>query len=196
MDKDFQYAYVVTGGIATGKSTFLSYFSDFDVVDADKIAHELLDIHSEEIKDMFGSACVKEGKVDRKILGELVFSQETKRAQLESFIHPFIREEIFSRCERLELNAKPYFVDIPLYFESGEYDFSKVILVYAPYEVQLKRLMRRNDLSEEQAQKRLDAQIHIEEKKLKASFVVDNSHDKESLKNEVERFKDYADLKI
>lgn len=88
-----------------------------------------------------------------------------------------IREEILRRSELLEVTQKPYIIDIPLYFESSGYHCKMVVVVYAPVEVQRKRLMIRENFTKEEAQKRIDAQISIEEKKVMADFLINNSFD-------------------
>ncbi len=116
-------------------------------------------------------------------------------------MRPLIREEIFKRSERLEVKKKPYIIDIPLYYESDGYDCKVVVVVYAPIEVQRKRLMIRENFTKEEAQKRIDAQISIEEKKILADFLINNSFDMKFLESEIEKFikfvrGKYADCKI
>lgn len=92
----FEYAVVLTGSIGTGKSTVLKVFTSFgfDTIDADNVAHQVLQEQAEKIASMFGTAVVREGVVDRKALGEIVFSDSNKRKDLESLLHPLIYEEI------------------------------------------------------------------------------------------------------
>ncbi len=188
--------YILTGSIATGKSSVSKLLKSlgFEIVDADKIAKEL--INPSEIEKLFGEEYIKDGEVDRKRLGALIFSDSKKRALLESYLHPLIREEISKRVNRLKEEGGEYILDIPLFFESGEgYDKDEgVIVVYAPYKLQLSRLMKRDGLSEEEAKARIESQIDIEKKKKSADFVIDNSKDFKHLKDEVERF--YASIKI
>ncbi len=101
---------------------------------------------------------------------------------------PLIRQEIFRRSEILEQEKAPYIIDIPLYFESDGYDCKIVVVVYAPVEVQRKRLMERENFTKEEAQKRIDAQISIEEKKIMADFLINNSFDMKFLEEEIEKF--------
>jgi len=186
----YEYAIVLTGGIATGKSTVSSLLKaqDFEVIDADMIAKEILLLHVKEVKALFGDLVIVDGKIDRKALGCLIFNDKTEREKLNVFLHPLIREEIFRRSEVLEKKKQPYIIDIPLYFESDGYDCKIVVVVYAPIEVQRKRLMSRENFTKEEAQKRIDAQISIEDKRVKADFLINNSFDLKFLESEIEKF--------
>ena len=122
MQKDnnqFKYAIALTGGIATGKSTVASLFMlhGFLTIDADKIAHKLLDMHSDKIASMFGQEYVENGKVLRKELGKIIFTNEENKLKLESLLHPLIKDEIVKRSRLFESQDKPYFIDIPLFFD-------------------------------------------------------------------------------
>lgn len=192
MQKDnFQYAIALTGGIATGKSTVASLFMlhGFLTIDADKIAHKLLNIHSAEIAKMFGDEYVENGIVLRKNLGNLIFNNEKEKKKLENFIHPLIKEVIIKEARIFEEQKKPYLIDIPLFFESKNYDIKKSIVVYTPKEVQIQRLLKRDKSTEEEAMSRINNQMDIEEKKLLADYIIDNSKDLKNLQNEVERVK-------
>ncbi len=188
----FKHAIVLTGGIATGKSTAaaLLTLSGFRIIDADKIAHRVLESSHAEIAKLFGGEYIVDGKVDRKKLGALVFANRQKRLELEAIVHPKIKAEIEQQAKKQESFGKPYLIDIPLFFErEGAYDIEKVIVVYAPKEIQLQRLMSRDALSEEEALLRINAQLPIEQKREKATFVIDNSKDLLHLQKECERVK-------
>jgi len=199
----YKYAIALTGGIATGKSTVSSMLQShgFEVIDADKIAKEILPLHVKEVEEIFGDLVICDGMIDRKALGALIFNDKKEREKLNTFLHPLIRAEIFKRCDLLETKQKPYILDIPLYFESDGYSCNLVTVVYAPVEVQRKRLMIREDFTKEEAQKRIDAQISIEEKKIMADFLINNSFSMQFLEEEIEKFikyirGQYADYKI
>ncbi len=185
----YEHAIVLTGGIATGKSTVSSILKarGFEVIDADMIAKEILPLHVQEVEALFGSRVVREGVIDRKALGAIIFNDKNERAKLNAFLHPLIREEILRRSEILEQTKRPYIIDIPLYFESDGYHCKVVVVVYAPIEVQRKRLMIRENFTKEEAQKRIDAQISIEEKKIMADFLINNSFDRKFLDEEIEK---------
>ena len=186
----YEHAIVLTGGIATGKSTVSSMLKShgFEVIDADVIAKEVLPLHVKEVETLFGDRVIRNGSIDRKALGALIFNDKKEREKLNTFLHPLIRQEIFKQCDQLEEKKKPYIIDIPLYFESDGYACKLVAVVYAPVEVQRKRLMIREDFSKEEAQKRIDAQISIEEKKILADFLINNSFDMKFLESEIEKF--------
>ncbi len=186
----YEHAIVLTGGIATGKSTVSNILKThgFEVIDADSIAKEILPLYVKEVQKIFGDRVVKEGAIDRKALGAIIFNDKSEREKLNAFLHPLIREEIFKRSQMLEEKKKPYIIDIPLYFESDGYHCKVVVVVYAPIEVQRKRLMIRENFTKEEAQKRIDAQISIEEKKVMADFLINNSFDRKFLDEEIEKF--------
>ena len=186
----YEHAIVLTGSIGTGKSTVSSMLQHhgFEVIDADKISKEILPLHVEEVRALFGENVIVDGCIDRKALGEIIFNDKNEREKLNALMRPLIREEIFRRSELLEVKQKPYIIDIPLYYESEGYDCKLVVVVYAPVEVQRKRLMVRENFTKEEAQKRIDAQINIEEKKILADFLINNSFDMKFLESEIEKF--------
>ena len=199
----YEHAIVLTGSIGTGKSTVSSMLQHhgFEVIDADKISKEILPLHVEEVRALFGENVIVDGRIDRKALGEIIFNDKNEREKLNALMRPLIRVEIFRRSELLEVKKKPYIIDIPLYYESEGYDCKLVVVVYAPVEVQRKRLMIRENFTKEEAQKRIDAQISIEEKKIMADFLINNSFDMKFLESEIEKFMKYvrgkyADCKI
>ena len=187
----FDYAIALTGGIATGKSSIAKLFKEdgFEVIDADIIAHEVLDKEASRVAKMFGSKMVNGGRVDREALGKVVFSDATQRKRLEALLHPLIYEQIKQEAAKLERKKRPYIVDIPLFFETNRYAISKVLVVYAPVSLQLKRIVLRDGSSATEAQKRIEAQIDIEEKVKKASYVIENRGTLEALKEEYLRVK-------
>jgi len=188
----FKYAIALTGGIATGKSTVIDLLTHagFRVIDADKIAHEILDEESQAVADIFGETFVSDGKVDRKLLGSLVFADQEKRKSLEALLHPLIYNRIVEKAEKLNKRAEPYIVDIPLFYEGGRYAIENVIVVYAKKEQQLERLMQRDRFSKEEALSRIEAQIDIEDKRENATYVIDNSGNLKQLEFETARIKE------
>ena len=188
----FKYAIALTGSIATGKSSTVKLLEDFGfhIIDADKIAHKILDEQHQAIAEKFGETLVHEGKVDRKALGAIVFSDHTKRKELEALLHPLIYAEI----ERLSIEqdrlGKPYFIDIPLFFENKRYPIEKSLVVYTTKEQQLERLMEREGYTKEEALNRIQAQIPVEEKRKLATYVIDNSGTLTQLEKECERVKE------
>ena len=189
----FPNAYVITGSIASGKSTVVNLLKErgFSVIDADVIAHEQLEICKREILEVFGEQILDEaGKIDRKKLGAIVFHEPKKLKNLDQILHPKIKAEIFFKASQLESLGQVYFVDIPLFFEKKERyaEFKNVAVIYAPKELLLSRLMSRNGLNLEDAKARVELQMDIEQKKKMAKFVIDNSNDRENLELELEKF--------
>lgn len=185
----FKYAIALTGGIATGKSTVCNLLKlhGFLTIDADKIAHKLLDQNSSKIALMFGDEYVEDGKVLRKKLGKIIFSNEENKLKLEALLHPLIKDEIEKESRVFEEQKKPYFIDIPLFFEKMNYPISKSLVVYTPKEIQIQRLMQRDNITKEEALLKISNQMNIEEKKSMADLIIDNSSNLKNLQNEVER---------
>lgn len=187
----------LTGGIATGKSTVSQMLErrGAALVDADRIAREVVEPGQaplRQIAERFGQAVLNEdGTLNRRKLGQIVFSDEAERKALEAITHPAIRALMRERMERLEAE-KPdrlVVVDVPLLFESKLQSlFEQVLVVYVPRSVQLARLMERDGLAEEEARKRLDAQMDIEDKKRLADYVIDNSSGLAETEEQIERF--------
>ena len=127
--------------------------------------------------------------ISREKLGNIVFNNAEKKAKLESILHPLIQQYIAQECEILEKKKSPYFIDIPLYFES-KYEYKKrfVICVYATRDMQIQRIQARNNLSLEDAIKRVDSQIDIEIKRSKSDFVIENTSDLKTLQKNIESF--------
>ncbi len=185
----FKNAIALTGGISTGKSTVCNLFKlhGFLTIDADLIAHRLLDENSNKIATMFGNQYVENGKVLRKELGKIIFSNEENKLKLEALLHPLIKEEIIKESKIFEEQNKPYFVDIPLFFEKMHYPIAKSLVIYTPKELQIQRLMKRDTISEDEAKLKISNQMDIEEKRKLADMVIDNSQNLKHLQNEVER---------
>ena len=185
----FKNAIALTGGISTGKRTVCNLFKlhGFLTIDADVIAHRLLDENSNKISSMFGEQYVQNGKVLRKELGKIIFSNEENKLKLEALLHPLIKEQIILESKIFEEQNKPYFVDIPLFFEKMSYPIPKSLVIYTPKELQIQRLMKRDNIDENEAKLKISNQMDIEEKRKLADMVIDNSQNLKHLQNEVER---------
>jgi dephospho-CoA kinase len=173
----FKYAIALTGGIATGKSSASKIFKSLgcEILDADKISHEILDSEYENIAKIFGASLVVNQKVDRKALGAVVFDDKVKRQQLEALLHPLIYESIEKKSQLLDEKKCCYFVDIPLFFENRRYPIKRVLVIAVSPPLQLQRLMQRDGTTQKEAQKRIDAQLSIEEKIKNADYVIENT---------------------
>ncbi len=189
----FKYACVLTGGIATGKSTVCSLLKShgYSIIDADTVAKEQLENSKSELKELFGESIFDGLTIDRKKLADIIFNSQSQREKLNSLIHPKVRLEMKRLALEKERLNESYIVDIPLFFESGEYECEVSVVVYTPKDIQLKRLMKRDNISEEEAIKRIKSQIDIDEKKKKADWVIDNSSDLKQLEKETEKFIDF-----
>ncbi len=190
-------AIALTGGIGTGKSTTIKILESqgYQILDADKIAHQLLQEHRFEIAQHFGSDILEKGILNRKKLGAIVFQNTNELKWLEDFLHPLIREcmlkKAYEKAYELEKNHQAYFLDIPLFFEVGGkkcYPVSKVVLIYAPRVLQIERLLERDKLKEAEILQRLACQIDIEQKRTMSDYIIDNSSSLKDLNKQVERF--------
>ena len=182
----------LTGSIGTGKSTVASIFKELGayVIDADEVVHKLLkrkDI-KEKIRKEFGDVFTPEGEIDRKKLASIVFNNPEKKKKLEQILHPEVFKEIekfFKQVEEKDPNAVAI-ADVPLMIETGSYkNYYPVIVVYAPPEVQLERLIKRG-MDKEDALKRIKSQMPIEEKIKYADIVIDNTGSLQDLRKKVE----------
>ena len=176
----------LTGGIATGKSTVRQMFEDHKVptIDADKVGHEIINPGTSAYKTIvktFGKEILQsdtpQSPIDRAKLGALIFNDDAKRKQLNKITHPAIIKRIIYLIFLNFIRGEPaIIIDSPLLYEVGlDKICSKVILVYVPQELQLERLLARNPELGEQAEKRIAAQISIEEKKKRTKCVIENS---------------------
>jgi len=193
----FKYAIALTGGIATGKSTVASLLAlnGMRVIDADTISHEILDASLIWVQETFGDAYIQGSKVNRTKLGELVFSDEKMKKILEEFLHPKIRKEIEVRSIKQDSFKFPYLIDIPLFFENGAYNIKDSVVVYTPKDIQLQRFIKRNGYSEEESLNRIATQMPIDDKKAKATWIIDNSKNLKHLQKECEEFVDLIKAK-
>ncbi|MBJ7595374.1 MAG: dephospho-CoA kinase [Candidatus Dormibacteraeota bacterium] len=184
----------LTGGIATGKSTVAALLADRGaaVIDADAIAHEVLLPGAAAFDDVvrrFGAAVLDPGgAIDRAALGGIAFADPELRGELERITHPRINALMQERIlAALQSDAPLVAADIPLLFErDGENAFEGTMLVYAPAATQLLRIRERNGLDDTAAQRRLVAQLPIEEKRGRATWVIDNQGSREATTAQVD----------
>lgn len=178
----------LTGGIASGKSTVSSMFKRAGalIIDADKIARQVVEPGQpawRAIRVQFGKQVFSpDGTLDRQRLGEIVFKQERLRRRLEAIVHPQVRDQINEQIRHLGRSntGSVVILDVPLLFEAGmEEGLAEVIVVYTPQAVQRRRLMQRDGFSASEAQARMDAQMSMEEKRRRATRVIDNSGTRE-----------------
>jgi dephospho-CoA kinase len=174
----------LTGSIAVGKSFVSTVLAELGchVLDADETAREVVEPGSpalQKVVDEFGSEVLQgNGKLDRAKLGAIVFADSSKRAALNSILHPFIiakQDERLREWEALEPNGIAV-VDAALMIESGGYKrFDKLIVVHCREEVQIERLMTRSKLTRTEAEKRIAAQMPQAQKREFADYLIDTS---------------------
>jgi dephospho-CoA kinase len=178
----------LTGGIATGKSTFAAALRAVGcpVIDADQLARQVVEPGTPALAAIaaaFPGVVGADGQLDRKALGSLVFGDEGARRRLEAITHPAIRAAMRAETARLAAAGHDLaFYDAPLLFEAGlDQAMELVVVVWAPREAQLRRLAARDGLAPAQAEARLRAQLPVEEKAARADVVVDNADEAASL---------------
>ena len=184
----------LTGGIATGKSSVDSMLAarGATVIDADVLAREAVlpgEPTLERVVLRFGTGVLlPDGTLDRRALAAIVFADPSARHDLERITHPRIIEVSQQRIAAGLASDTPLVsVDIPLLYEGErESTFPGVLVVYAPPEVQIQRLLERNGLNEAAARQRLDAQLPIDEKRRRATWVIDNSGDLDATERQVD----------
>lgn len=174
----------VTGGIASGKSTVAHMLSKLSVpaIDFDQLSRDVVEPDKpawREIVGYFGAdITLPDGHIDRKKLSRIVFQNPEKRKKLENIVHPWIFVEFLKRLEELTLqgDSKIIQVVVPLLFEANlQHFFHKILLVYIPAEMQIERLINRDQISRDLAIKMLAAQWPIEQKRKLADFLIDNT---------------------
>jgi dephospho-CoA kinase len=176
----------LTGNIGSGKSTVAAFLREmgYPVLDADLLAERARELKKAELKALFPEAFLGE-ELDRRRLAQLVFSDPQRLRALEELIHPEVRRLLEEELSRLE--APLVFVEIPLLFEKGwEGRLQGTILVAAPLEERLKRAMARSGLSREEVLARERAQMPEEEKRRRATWVLENRGSLEDLRAQVQ----------
>ena len=188
----------LTGGIATGKSTVAAELARFGatVIDADALAREVVEPGTPalgEIALRFGGEMISaDGRLDRARLGSVVFADAEARRDLERITHPRVRDLMQQRiAAALAADADLIVAEVPLLFETrSEALYEGVMVAYAPADVQLQRLMTRDGIDEAAARQRLSAQIAIDEKRARATWVIDNSGSLDVTREQVARWWD------
>ena len=179
----------LTGSIGMGKSTVAKMFerAGVPVFDADAVVRELQGAGGslvEKIGELF-PGCVRCGTLDRDCLAEIVLADREKLALLEGIVHPAVREARQAFIAR-NSNSRALLFEIPLLFETGgEKDFDKVVVVSAPLEVQLGRVLQRPGMSIDKLQSILARQMPDDEKRARADFVVDTGTDLSTTESQV-----------
>lgn len=183
----------LTGGIASGKSTVAKMFADLGipVIDADIIAREVVEPGEEpynRVVEVFGKEILSpDGSINRPKLGSIIFSNEDRREQLNQIVHPAVRARMLKKKEDyIEQGEKCVVLDIPLLFESKLTSLAdQTLVVYVDAETQRKRLMERNQLTEQEAMDRIRSQMPLEEKAKLADELINNTRSIEESKKQL-----------
>ena len=182
----------ITGGIASGKSTVTEFLRQqgYQVIDADQVVHELQEPGGrlyQALLSTFGPAILQEdGRLDRPKLGAMIFGDPELLAQSSQIQNQIIREELAGRRDLLAETEDIFFMDLPLLFELQYEDwFDQIWLVDVTEETQLSRLMSRNALSQEEAEKRIAAQLSLQEKRKRADVLIDNNGSLEETRQQI-----------
>jgi dephospho-CoA kinase len=190
----------LTGGIGTGKSSVSAMFAELGacVIDSDAIVHELQAPGAPMLAELaaeFGPGILRaDGSLDRAALGDIVFRDETARKRLNAIVHPGVGRESTRRLAEAVARGVPLVVlDIPLLFETRAHGTASkanvgletVVVVYAPRALQIERQLARNGYGRDEAERRVDSQIPIDEKRAQAHHVIDNAGTLEETRRQV-----------
>lgn len=186
----------LTGAIATGKSTAGNIIRNhgYQVINSDKIGHDLMEPGQKnynEIVESFGKDILNEDKtINRTKLGEIVFSNKDKLELLNKISHKNIFNKI--NCIIHQSFDKIIFIELPILIELKKenklsIEFDEIWLVYVNPEIQIKRLIERNDLSEKQAKDRIGSQMSIDEKLGYADFIINNEGSLEDMEDQINK---------
>ncbi len=186
----------LTGSIASGKSTASHFFREqgYQIVDCDEVARTLTDEKEiiGRIAETFGrDILLSSGKIDRKKLGSIVFSHEAEKQKLDNLLKCPLREAILGAIkEAVTFSTKDFIIlDCPLLFESGlDKVCDRTLCIHISRDLQLKRLMERNQIDKEFAELMISAQLSSDDKVKRADDVIENNKDISALKEEVSQF--------
>lgn len=197
----------LSGGIGSGKSTILSLLVDLGAtpIDADAIVHELQAPGTPmlaAIAEAFGDQIInQDGSLDREAVSAVVFRDADARVRLGAIVHPPVIAEMIRRADAGRRNGDPLVVlDIPLLFEGAKRGtgaalatrYDATILAWVPVETQIERTMARDGCDRGAAQRRIDAQLPIDEKREMADYVIDNSGSRQATAAQVQKL--YSEL--
>lgn len=194
MQNNKPYIIGITGGIGTGKSQVSRYLTSlgYTVIDADQVAREVVEpgeVAWMKVLDRFGESVLNPDKtLNRRKLGEIIFGDDALRLELNDILHPLIRMRINAYIEQYH-SESVIFIDVPLLFETESRErYDEVVLIYAPDEVALSRILDRDRLSTELLTKKIASQLSIEIKRQLADAVIYNIGTLDELKEEVNAY--------
>ena len=188
----------LTGGIASGKSTitnFIKKHKSIPILDADNLSRELIKPNTygyKKILDYFGNQIIDNKNnskklINRKLLKNIIFNNAESREWIENLLHPLIKEKMIEECIQYKNNQTILLV-IPLLFEAKFEDIcTEIWLVKCPKELQRKRLIRRDKISEKEANKMIDLQLSFAEKRKLSDVILNNSEDQNKWINTIRK---------
>jgi len=189
----------ITGSISTGKSTVTKLLIErgFPVIDADKVSRKVVEVGKPAYKDIvkqFGDEILNSDMtIDRAKLGNIIFNDGESRLYLNNIVHLRVVEEIIKQVKMYSKNNNIIFLDIPLLIEEMDrlkelgLEFDEIWLVYTDKDMQLKRLMKRDNIDKKNALGKIKSQMSIEDKRKFADVIIDNTEGFEELKNSVDK---------
>jgi len=178
----------LTGGIASGKTTitnFIRKYKNIPILDADNLSRELIKPNTygyKKILKYFGNQIIDndnnpEKAINRKVLRNIIFKHSESKEWIEKLLHPLIKEKMIEECSQYKCNQTIVMV-IPLLFEAKFEDIcTEIWLVKCPRELQKKRLIKRDKISEKEAFETLNLQLSFEAKRELSDIILDNSDD-------------------
>ena len=187
----------LTGGIASGKSTIAKYikeYIDIPILDADQYSKDLIKPKSncyKKVTTYFGPQIVdqhsSENEINRALLKKIIFEHSIHRSWIQNLLHPLIKEAMIETCNKFDTN-KILLLVIPLLFEAKFTDLcTEIWLVKCPKDIQKKRLMKRNKISDDEAEKIINLQLNFEDKSKFSDVILDNSDDKKVWMNTIQK---------
>ena len=187
----------LTGGIASGKSTIANYinqYQDIPILDADQYSKELIKPKSNSYKKVlayFGPQIVdeysSENEINVALLKKIIFENSIHRKWIQNLLHPLIKEKMIEECNQFEKN-KILLLVVPLLFEAKFTDLcTEIWLVKCPREIQKNRLMKRNKISNNDAEKIINLQLNFEDKSKFSDVILDNSDDQKLWINTIQK---------
>ena len=186
----------LTGGIASGKTTITNYikkYKNIPILDADKLSRELIKPNTygyKKILNYFGNQIIdkhnSDKAINRKLLRNIIFKHTESKKWIEELLHPLIKEKMIEECSQYKNNQTILLV-IPLLFEGKFEDIcTEIWLVKCPREIQKKRLILRDKITEKEAYEAINLQISFEEKISHSDIILDNSDDQNKWINKIQ----------
>ena len=188
----------LTGGIASGKSTitnFIREHTSIPIIDADNLSRELIKPNTygyKKILDYFGNQIINNknnsGKsINRKLLKNIIFNNSESKEWIEKLLHPLVKEKMVKECSQYD-NSQTILLVIPLLFEAKFEDIcTEIWLVKCPKKLQKKRLIKRDKISEKEANKNINLQLSFAEKRKLSDVILDNSEDQNKWINTIRK---------